>query len=80
MGVGWKHSPFSFSSRSVEGQAVGIMGIRPFGGLYLLASQTVSTDKHHHHPHSWDTHQECRISGLTPSLWNQNLHLNNIPW
>ena len=57
-----------------------LWGIRPFGALYLLATQTVSTDKHHHHPHSWDTHQECRISGLTPSLWNQNLHLNNIPW
>lgn len=78
MGVGWKHSCFSFSSGSVEGQAVDIMGIRPFEALYLFAMQTVSTDKHHHHPHSWDTHQECRISGLIPSLWNQNLHLNNI--
>lgn len=41
MGVGWKHSCFSFSSGSVEGQAVDIMGIRPFEALYLFAMQTV---------------------------------------
>lgn len=57
-------------------------GTQTFGALQLLATQTVFKDHHHHHYHHHQHHhveacQECRNSGLTPDLWNLNLHLNN---